>query len=67
MSCLWASAPDYFDYNGGIERLVYLSGGWSSYYSVGYARGARPAVSLLPGTNFKAGGDGTASNPYEVE
>ena len=31
------------------------------------AHGIRPSISLKKGTKLKAGGDGTASNPYEVE
>ena len=61
----WASAPYYFNHNLAFERFVYSSGNY--YYSVYKVYGARPVVSLLPGTNFKAGGDGTASNPYEVD
>ncbi|MBR1748533.1 MAG: hypothetical protein IJ743_01910, partial [Bacilli bacterium] len=63
----WASAPRYFTDRDAYERNVRSSGYWYNGNSVGNTGGARPAVSLLPGTNFKAGTDGSASNPYEVE
>ena len=62
----WASAPYYFSRNEAYVRYVNSLGGWTND-NVYNMVGARPAVSLLPGTNFKAGGDGTASNPFEVE
>ena len=36
-------------------------------YSLSNVIGVRPSISLKPGTKFVAGGNGTASNPYEVE
>ncbi|MBR1749135.1 MAG: hypothetical protein IJ743_05020 [Bacilli bacterium] len=63
----WASAPSNFIFINAGERYVNSSGYWNINYEVSNPLGARPAVSLLPGTNFKAGTDGSASNPYEVE
>ena len=64
----WASAPNYFSYNRAFERYVTSSGYWSSGNSnVYHSYGVRPSISLKPGTKFIEGGDGTASNPYEVE
>ena len=63
----WASAPYYFYIYNANERDVSSVGNWYFHNYVYLTGGARPAVSLRPGTNFKAGGDGTASNPFEVE
>ncbi|MBR1748807.1 MAG: hypothetical protein IJ743_03320 [Bacilli bacterium] len=63
----WPSAPRYFSEDNAVERSVYHTGTWDYNVSVTYSGGVRPALSLRPGTNFKAGTDGTASNPYEVE
>ena len=62
----WSSAPDHFSEYYASERRVTATGGWNSEYFVSVTSGARPAVSLRPGTKFKSGTDGTASNPYEV-
>ena len=63
----WASAPYYFSNYSASEMYVYSSGTWDGYEYVYYTYGARPSISLKPGLNFKAGTDGSASNPYEVE
>ena len=64
----WSSAPAYFHNNVAIERSVDPIGYWSNYYyNVSNSFGARPSISLKPGTTFKSGGDGSASNPYEVD
>ena len=63
----WASAPYYFGSNGAVEKLMGAGGYWTYGNTVRHTRGARPSISLKPGTEFKEGTDGTASNPYEVE
>ena len=63
----WASAPYYFyDLSAG-GGSVSSDGNWGNNNNVGSTGGARPAVSIQPGTTFKSGGDGSASNPYEVD
>ena len=62
----WSSAPYRFFYSNAYGRGVSSSGSLS-YYVVSDTYGARPSLSLKPGTTFKSGGDGTASNPYEVD
>ena len=63
----WASAPYCFYYSNAREGDVRSAGSWGDGSNVRSAYGARPAVSLRPGTTFKTGGDGSASNPLEVE
>ena len=64
----WASAPDFSASDYAYGKPVHSSGDWSSYsYSVSGTGGARPSISLRPGTTFKTDGDGSASNPYEVD
>ncbi|MBR1817895.1 MAG: hypothetical protein IJ772_03500, partial [Bacilli bacterium] len=64
----WSSAPNYFYGYNAFERRVYTTGNWyNNYnYAVSNSNGARPAVSLQPGTTFKAGTDGSTGNPLEV-
>ena len=64
----WASAPYSFDYYDiAYEGRVYSDGGFQYSFSVNETVGARPSISLKPNTTFKSGGDGSASNPFEVE
>ena len=63
----WASAPNYFGSAGALGRHVYTSGGWNITNFVNNAYGVRPSISLRLGTKFISGGDGSASNPYEVD
>ncbi len=62
----WSSAPSSFNDSNAYERVVDSSGSWGHYYVDNFC-GARPALSLKPGTKFISGGDGSASNPYEVD
>ena len=62
----WSSAPACFSLDNALEGYV-DSGGIVNYNRMSFYYGVRPAVSLKPGTKFKAGGDGSASNPYEVD
>ena len=63
----WASTPSYFSSNYAYECYVNTSGNWHNTDGVINGGGVRPSISLRPGTTFKTGGDGSASNPYEVE
>ena len=69
----WSSVPYCFFYYYSVEGFVHPNGIWQFYdYITIVAQNfndlqARPAISLKPGTKFIAGGDGSASNPYEVE
>ena len=63
----WHSAPFFFSYVSAYGGIVGAPGYWSSGSYVNTPYGARPSLSLRPGTTFKSGGDGSASNPYEVE
>ena len=64
-SYYWIGSPYYFSYYSASERGMDTPGemGGSEVYSDG---GARPAVSLVPGTVFTSG-DGSMNNPYVVE
>ena len=61
----WASAPSYFYYDDALERSVTSGGNWSYGSNVYSTGGARPAVSIQPGTNFVSG-TGTAEDPFIV-
>ena len=61
----WLASPYYFYSDGAYGRIV-GSNGNMSYYSVYYASGVRPAVSLTPGIEY-SDGDGSMANPYKVE
>ena len=63
----WFSNPDSFDYSGASEGGWHTWGDWLGRYGVENSYGIRPSISLKPGTKFIAGGDGSATNPYEVE
>ena len=63
----WASAPYYFDYIYANESHVDSLGYQHNHRYVTDSLGVRPSISLKPGTTFKTGGDGSASNPFEVE
>ncbi len=60
----WLASPDHY-YIGAYGMFVGPSGG-KGYSSVGSAWGARPAVSLKPGTVY-ASGVGSYTNPFVVE
>ena len=62
----WLASPYYFDSNGAVGRNVGTAGR-VDYINVGVynAGGARPAVSLKPGTEYT--GDGSYTNPFVVE
>ena len=62
----WASGAynfSSFAYENRMDNYGSLGGGGS----VGDVGGVRPSISLKPGTKFITGGDGTASNLYEVD
>lgn len=61
----WLVSPYYFFNYYAYGRFVNSSGDMS-YYSVNFARGVRPAVSLTPGIEY-SDGDGSMANPYKVE
>ena len=63
----WASAPYCFYDSGAHVRHVHKTGYWYFFNTVDNTDGVRPSISLKPGTTFKTGGDGSASNPFEVE
>ncbi|MBR1679659.1 MAG: hypothetical protein IJ704_03355, partial [Bacilli bacterium] len=62
----WSSTPYDFFYNYARECNVHTSGRWSEDGYLNERKGVRVALSLRPGTTFKSGGEGSASNPYEV-
>jgi hypothetical protein len=62
----WSLSPAYFPSSYATEWRVGSSGGLS-YDLVDYSFGVRPAVSLIPGTKFVTGGEGTSTNPYIVK
>ena len=63
----WASAPYYFFNDNARERSVQSDGNWSNYDDVDGTGGARPSISLKPDIKFVTGGDGSTSNPFEVQ
>ena len=63
----WASAPDCFYDSGAHVRHVHKTGYWYFFNTVDNTDGVRPSISLKPNTTFKSGGDGSASNPFEIE
>ncbi|MBR1748999.1 MAG: hypothetical protein IJ743_04290, partial [Bacilli bacterium] len=65
----WVISPWGFRYTllpPSHEQSVYSNGG-IIHYSSSMGIGVRPSISLKPGTEFVTGGDGSASNPYEVD
>ena len=60
----WALSPSTFYVNAVGFRVD--SDGSLYGYSVGYSHGARPSVSLAPGTRTE-NGTGTADDPYVIE
>ncbi len=62
----WLASPGDFIINGASGRGVDTSGSMNYSPSVGNAVGARPTVSLKPGTVY-ASGDGSYTNPFVVE
>ena len=65
----WSSAPACFNYYyGAYGHSVDTSGYWWYNRSVSTSGdGVHPSISLKPNITFKSGGDGSASNPFEVE
>ena len=61
----WLASPGSFYGNYADGRDVF-AGGAMIGYSVSYALGVRPAVSLTPGTLY-SDGDGSMANPYVVD
>ena len=61
----WLASPNYFYYSA-ARGLVVDSAGYVSDSGVFDYYGARPAVSLAPGTEYSSG-DGSMSNPYVVK
>ena len=79
----WLFSPGSFFGDGLSQPVVFSDGNFASgtsdgkgvsyglnsyeiYSNEGFI-GVRPTISLKPGTKFISGGDGTASNPYEVD
>ena len=58
-------SPSEFSINA-YGFYVSSDGGLFNNCSVGYSRGARPSVSLAPGTRITEG-DGTVNSPYVIE
>ena len=61
----WLGSPKYFYYNVAYGRLVDSSGNMS-IVSVNSSYGARPSVSLKPGTEYISG-DGSYTSPFLIE
>ena len=63
----WALSPSRFDYDYGDYAFILLNDGdlADDYYVTNYCS-FRPAVTLLSGTTFVQGGNGTKSQPYEI-
>ena len=61
----WTMSPYYFNGSYAYVRYVDSSGSASSYCSVYLSRGVRPVINLKP--NSLNTGDGTASNPYQIQ
>ena len=64
-SWYWLASPVNFGSSNADGRYVYTAGSVYDNY-VGNAGGARPAVSLKPGTGYTLG-DGSYTNPFVVE
>ena len=62
----WSFAPNHFTYDGAYGFRVNADGNLVDN-AVYRTDGLRPVVSLRPGTEFLAGGDGTGTNPYVVK
>ena len=64
----WLMSPYYWNGNDACNFGVSGSGypGYLDWNGVDYSFGARPAISIKGDLVYKSG-DGTASNPYEVE
>ena len=63
----WTISPISFDNYYAYVRNMFGQGGWCGWYYTNCSYGARPSISLKPGIKFVTGGDGSASNPYEVD
>ena len=61
----WLASPYYYLSSYAKGRSVYTPGDDSNNY-VNYTLGVRPAVSLIPGTEY-IGGTGSKDDPYIVE
>ena len=60
----WLGSPSHLSSSNAYVRVVNTDGNLAGY--VVYLRGARPVISLKPGTEY-ASGDGSKNNPYIVE
>ena len=61
----WLASPSGFNVNSAVERRVYTTGELY-HYLVSVAYGARPVVSVRPGTEY-SDGDGSRNNPYIID
>ena len=61
----WLASPNYFYIYSAVGMYVDTDGYMNDDYNVVYDGGARPAVSLKPGTVY-ASGDGSYTNPFVV-
>ncbi len=62
----WLVSPSHFSSGSATVRLVDSAGTLTLSNGVGYAKGLRPAVSLIPGMRYSSG-DGSMANPYVVD
>ena len=60
----WLASPSYFDYVDAYGRVVNATG-YISNYNASLAGGARPSVSLKPGTEYVSG-DGSFTKPFVI-
>ena len=61
----WLASPSVFYYYGAVVRIVHGIGSVYSHDDVSSTDGARPSVSLAPGTQYVAG-TGSATDPYVI-
>ena len=60
----WLASPSYFDYVDAYGRVVNATG-YISNYNASLVGGARPSVSLKPGTEYVSG-DGSFTKPFVI-
>ena len=60
----WLASPSYFDYVDAYGLVVNATG-YKSNYNASLAGGARPSVSLKPGTEYVSG-DGSFTKPFVI-
>ena len=61
----WSLSPRDRSTDGGVRVSSLYSNGSAGAYGVDAAKGVRPVISLIPGTEV-AGGSGTATDPWTV-